>query len=342
MSASAKSRVVDGVQVRAQYFDDLLEACEVVREGCALFDLAWRSHLVVSGKHARRFLHNMTTCQVKELEAGDGRFGMSVNSSGKLVAEFFLDAEEERLIVESSHSGASAMSDHLQRHKVADRVDLDLESSRRVLGLIGAGSEAVLRFAVSENLELATSFAWCDVTIGSQPARVRRNDHRLGLPGWDVTVDADHLEDVRRALTSVGATPIGHDAFEICRVLAGVPEVPVDMGLDNVPLEASVLYETVDWEEGCYIGQEVIAMMHYRGRPNRHLRGLALAAASVGTGDTVSTPEGREVGKLGTVVTLPGEGATVALAVIQRKHAETGTRLMVSEVPAEVLELPLV
>ena len=113
------------------------------------------------------------------------------------------------------------------------------------------------------------------------------------------------------------------------------------MGLANVPLEAQVLYDTIDWDKGCYIGQEVIAMMHYRGRPNRHLRGLAFGGEAPEEGSTVTTTEGREVGTVGTVVKLPVGDGSVGLAVIKRKHADPDTLLQVNGQPAKVLQLPI-
>ena len=119
MSEDVANTFVEGFEVRKRYFEDLSEACEAARKGSALFELPWLSHLVVTGAHARRFVHNMTTCQIKELKSGEGRFGMSVNSGGKLVADFFVEAEEDRLILESSLSGVKAIAEHLQSHIIA-------------------------------------------------------------------------------------------------------------------------------------------------------------------------------------------------------------------------------
>ncbi len=341
MSTDEANIHVEGCEVRRQYFEELTEACEVAREGCAVFDLPWRSHLVASGPHARRFVHNMTTCQIKELAPGSGRFGMSVDSGGKIVADFFVEAEEDRLVLESTRSGVEALSAHLKSHIIADRVTLSAETLGVVLALTGAGSTQVLERALSAGALPEEAFAWADVTIGGLAARARNNPHRLGVQGWDVTVDLNDLEAVRRTLLTVGASRVGHDAFEVCRVLAGVPRVPVDMGSANVPLEADSLAATIDWDKGCYIGQEVIAMMHYRGRPNRHLRALALSGDSPSPGTPVTTDEGREVGAVGTVVRLPEGEGRVGLAVIKRKHADPGTRLQVGGRPAQVLALPL-
>ena len=342
MSEEGTNTQVEGFEVRQRYFEDLTEACEAAREGCALFEMPWRSHVIATGPHARRFVHNMTTCQIKELKPGEGRFGMSVDSGGKLVADFFVEAEEDRLVLESSCSGADAIVAHLKSYIIADRVNLERETTGVVLALTGAASQQVVEHTFEGAPLPHEAYAWCSGTIAGHGVRLRNNPHRLGVPGWDLTVPAEHLTEVRDALLNVGATRVGHEAFEICRVLAGVPSVPDDMGLSNVPLESDSLAETIDWDKGCYIGQEVIAMMHYRGRPNRHLRGLAFGGDTPEPGATISTDEGREVGTVGTVIKLPVGDGSVALAVIKRKHAEPGTALTAGGHPTQVLQLPLV
>lgn len=342
MSEDVVHTLVEGCEVRARYFEDLAEACDAAREGCALFELPWLTHLIVTGAHARRFVHNMTTCQIKELQPGEGRFGLSVDSGGKLVADFFVDAEADRLVMESSAAGVAAITAHLKSHIIADRVVLTPESQGRVLALTGACSGQVLGHAIEGELTLSEPYSWSERTISGRTVRVRRNGHRLGVAGWDLTVGEADVEAVRSALLRAGATRVGHQAFEICRVLAGVPCVPKDMGESNVPLESQTLYDTIDWDKGCYIGQEVIAMMHYRGRPNRHLRALAFAGEAPDEGSPVTTAEGREVGSLGTVVRLPAGPGSVGLAVIKRKHADPNTVLEVDGTAAQVLELPLV
>ena len=81
-------------------------------------------------------------------------------------------------------------------------------------------------------------------------------------------------------------------------------------------------------------------MMHYRGRPNRHLRGLAFDGDGPALGSAVVTEEGREVGMTGTAIRLPGGEGSIALAVIKRKHADSDTVLQVDGRSAKVLELP--
>ena len=133
------------------------------------------------------------------------------------------------------------------------------------------------------------------------------------------------------------AEPVTEEAIEIIRVEAGIPRFGREMTTRTIPQEAGINERAISFAKGCYIGQETVARLHYRGKPNRHLRGLRLAAPAE-TGDQVRLGE-RELGEVGTAVLSPARGP-LALAIL-RREAEPGTTVEVAESnSAEVVELP--
>jgi folate-binding Fe-S cluster repair protein YgfZ len=104
-----------------------------------------------------------------------------------------------------------------------------------------------------------------------------------------------------------------------------------------MPAEAGIVERAVDFEKGCYIGQEPVARLHYRGKPNRRLCGLRLSApsergAALRLGD-------REVGSLASACVSPALGP-IGLAVV-RREAELGASVeLEGGGTAEVVELP--
>jgi folate-binding protein YgfZ len=104
------------------------------------------------------------------------------------------------------------------------------------------------------------------------------------------------------------------------------------------PAAAGIVAAAVNFEKGCYIGQETVARLHYKGKPNRHLRGLRLSAPA-SPGAPLSLGE-KEVGRLGGSCVSPAHGA-IGLAIV-RREAEPGTELLVGEdgVTARVVDLP--
>jgi folate-binding protein YgfZ len=143
---------------------------------------------------------------------------------------------------------------------------------------------------------------------------------------------------LREAVVAAGAPEVSAEAAEVLRIEAGRPRFGAEMGPQTMPAEAGIVATAVDFEKGCYIGQEPVARLHYRGRPNRQLRGLRLSAPAA-PGAALRLGE-REAGRLGSACLSPAHGP-IGLAVV-RREAEPGAELAVGEdgVTARVVELP--
>jgi folate-binding protein YgfZ len=156
--------------------------------------------------------------------------------------------------------------------------------------------------------------------------------------GIDLIVAAGEAGRLRDALLAAGAVAVSPEAAEIIRVEAGVPRFGAEMGTATMPAEAGIVEDAVSFTKGCYIGQETVARLHYKGRPNRHLRGLRLSAPAA-PGAALRLGE-KEVGQLGGSVVSPAFGP-IGLAIL-RREAEPGAELAVGEdgVTAQVVDVP--
>jgi folate-binding protein YgfZ len=154
--------------------------------------------------------------------------------------------------------------------------------------------------------------------------------------GVDVLGAADDAAAVREALVAAGATPVSEDAAEVLRVERGRPRWGFELDEGVIPQEAGLNERAVSFTKGCYVGQETVARLHYRGKPNRHLRGLRLAAP-VGAGTPLALGE-KAVGTVGTAVVSPVHGP-IALAIV-RREAEPGAVVDAGGVQAVVVALP--
>ena len=156
--------------------------------------------------------------------------------------------------------------------------------------------------------------------------------------GIDLIAAAADGERLRGALTEAGAHEVGAAAVEILRIESGTPRFGAEMDSSTMPAEAGIVEAAVNFEKGCYIGQETVARLHYRGKPNRHLRGLRLSAPAE-PGAVLLAGE-KEVGRTGGSCVSPLHGP-IALAIL-RREAEPGAELLVGEdgVTARVVDLP--
>jgi tRNA-modifying protein YgfZ len=143
---------------------------------------------------------------------------------------------------------------------------------------------------------------------------------------------------VRDALIEAGAIAVDEAAAELVRVESGRPRYGIDLDETTIPQEAGLNDRAVSFTKGCYVGQETVARLHYKGKPNRHLRGLRLSAG-VAQGDEVTFGD-RVVGKIGTATASPVHGP-IALAVL-RREVGPGDRVKVGPdgVDADVADLP--
>ena len=151
--------------------------------------------------------------------------------------------------------------------------------------------------------------------------------------GIDVVCAA---EDAERVRGSLGVPVVPEAAAEVVRVESGRPRYGVDLDEGTIPQEAGLNERAVSFTKGCYVGQETVARLHYRGKPNRRLRGLRFSDA-VPTGTPLVLAE-REVGRVGSSVVSPRLGP-IGLALV-RREAAVGDELVAGGTRAVVADLP--
>jgi len=235
--------------------------------------------------------------------------------------------------IEAVTNGAEALEAvrrHLGMYKIGREVDVvDVTAGRALLSLIGPRAvEIAGSAALPENACDEVTIAGTDVlAVGT-------------AEGIDLIFEAEARDRVADALLAAGAAEVSPEAVEILRIEAGRPRFGAEMGTETMPAEAGIVEQAVSFSKGCYIGQETVARLHYKGKPNRHLRGLKLSGAEgAQPGDAVLLGE-KEVGRLGSAGVSPAFGA-IGLAIL-RREAEPGATVAVGEdgVTAEVVSLP--
>ena len=155
--------------------------------------------------------------------------------------------------------------------------------------------------------------------------------------GVDLIAATDQASAIRERLLEQ-AFPVSLEAAEILRIETGRPRHGLDMSADNLPAEAGIVERSVSFTKGCYVGQEPVARMHYKGHPNRHLRGLRLSAPAR-PGAALSAA-GKDIGRVTSAALSPALGP-IALGLVRREIAP-GDEVSVNEggLTATVVELP--
>ncbi|MGZ8666206.1 MAG: CAF17-like 4Fe-4S cluster assembly/insertion protein YgfZ [Solirubrobacterales bacterium] len=300
-----------------------------LREECALLDRSRRGRLAVRGPEAAEYLQGQVTNDVEGLKPGEGCYAALLDRKGHVQAdlrvlrtgadEFLLDTEEE---------GLEEARRHLQTYNIgreAEVTDETMESA--ILSLIGPRSAEVAGMVRGETHD-------CEAAeiAGVGCLAITTDD------GLDLACNAADRDALAAALVERGAGEIGEAAAEIARIEAGVARFGAEITPATMPAEAHIVEAAVSFTKGCYIGQETVARLHYRGRPNRHLRGLRFDAPAA-KGDSLRLGE-REVGVVGSACVSPALGP-IGLAIL-RREAEPGATLALAggDNNAEVVELP--
>lgn len=293
---------------------------ERVRAAVGALDRSARGKLLLEGSEAAEFLQGQVTNDVQALELGRGCYAALLSHKGKLRADLRVLRGPDWLWIDTEPVGLAPLARTLKMYSIGrDARSTDVSASRAILSLLGPASDDVLEVAPP-----ATEHAWVD------------GDHGLYVRtpfGIDVICRSTDSEAVRAAL---GVEPVSEESAECLRIEAGRPRHGLDMDEDTIPQEAGLNERAVSFTKGCYVGQETVARLHYKGRPNRHLRGLRLSAP-VERGADVRLGE-RVVGTLGSSCTSPLYGP-IGLALI-RREAEPGDQVLVSGAGAEVVALP--
>jgi folate-binding protein YgfZ len=148
-----------------------------------------------------------------------------------------------------------------------------------------------------------------------------------------------------QALVQAGARPVGEEALNVLRVEAGIPRYGHDVD-ETVILPETRLEQLVSYNKGCYIGQEVVARVKYRGHVNRALSGFALDGDQVPDPGASLVGDDKEIGRITSAVRSIALGRPIALGYVRREHFAPGTAVTVRDgdatMTARVAELPFV
>ena len=343
---------VAGVRV-AMGYSGMEAEYRALREGVGVADRGWVGRLEIVGEDRRRFLNGLVTCDVKELGAGDGRYGFVTGPQGKILADVVVLGLEDRLWLELPAGMTESIAGHLRKYVVADRVEV--RPLAEMVPILVAGPRAAALLDDWEGLP-AASWAHRKASLGGTEARVVRQG-RSGVEAFSVWVSGSVAGSVwewllaegeRRGVPPTGpagpAAPVGYEALDLVRVEGGVGRCGQDFGDANFPQETGEEAEAVSYTKGCYLGQEVVARIHYRGGVQNALRGLLLPGSEPAALGTALLFDGREVGRLTSAVASPRLGRAVGLAIVHRRAWEPGTIVRLGEQggEAEVVELPFV
>jgi folate-binding protein YgfZ len=288
-----------------------------------LFDLSARTKLRLTGADRLRFLNGQITNDVRKATESVAIEACILSAKGKMNGHVFLSTPADSFFLDAAAELQKALPTRLERYVIAD--DVQIENA--------TGQLSILHILSATKPELREN---CRV-ISVQ---------RFIEPGWDIWIEADRRDSVLEQLSGT------HQIFdpaagEVFRIEQGIPRWGRELTEEIIPIEANLEARTVDYEKGCYIGQEVISRIKMSGQTNKRLCGLvSLSDAPLAAGMKLKEPAGKEVGRITSAAFSENVHRQIALGYVKRGFNHIATELAASGVegsdglPVEIVALP--
>ncbi len=317
----------------AAVFSDTAAEFAALRSGCGIFDLGWRAKLLITGADRQKWLNGMVTNNLRDLAAGHGTYNFLLNAQGHILGDMYLYNRGDYVLLDTDMSQAATLRETLERFIIMDDVEIaDASDKLTALGLLGPQARQVLTATGITAPELqpleAHDTFWREAGI-----TVVATEHG-GFEIWLAPANAGKLWD---ALVAAGATPAGSDALELWRIAQGIPRYGQDIRERDLPQETGQM-RALNFNKGCYVGQEIVERIRSRGAVHRHFTGFEIEGPGPAPAAKVQAG-GKDAGEITSVATFPG-GRTVALGYVRREAGSPGTLFAAGASQLRVTELP--
>src|SRR6266480_268894 len=269
------------------------------------FDFSGRTKLRITGNDRVRFLNGQITNDVRNATESAATEACVLNAKGKLNADIFLSAASDCFWVDADPDLRKALPARIERYIIADDVQIDDVTDRFSIFHVLSGA--------------APDVADCQRILSTR---------RFAESGWDIWADSEFHDAVSQQLSSMFRFFDGASA-EILRIEHGIPRWGRELTEEIIPVEANLEEHTIDYEKGCYIGQEVISRIKMSGQTNKRLCGLiSLHDTPLRPGMKLAgSANGKQVGWITSATRSERLGKEIALGFVKRGFNSAGTNL---------------
>ena len=291
---------------------------EALRRKAAWLDLSARARFAVRGRDRARYLHNVTSNDVRKMVPGSACYAFLLTPQGRIQADVDLFCFPDYFLLDTEPDLRQKVPPLVLKYKVADQVELEDITEKTVsIGVEGPAAPA-LRAAVA-----SPEFAVGDATV-------------TGQPGFRVFCDVGNFSELVRLLESAGAAAAAAEDARAVRIENGRPRYGDDIRETSLPQETQQM-RAVSFTKGCYLGQEIVERIRAQGHVNKLLVRLDVDAAQPLPPGARLTADGKEAGEITSSVLSPQSGKVAALAFVRAPFAAAGTALQADQFTARVV-----
>ncbi len=264
-SSDVRKTVFAGRETAAA-FSDIDSELQALRAGAGVYDLGWRARLRITGEDRVRWLNGMVTNTVKDLQPGELNYTFLLNAQGRIQGDGEVYALADALLLATDYMQAEQLRAHLDHFIIMDDVELAMEPGLTAVGLAGPEASSVLRRV------------WPDLALPNPSRHVQHTDllvacERTGA--YTLWCADSAAAGVWSQLAAAGAVPCGVEAVEALRILSGVPRYGADIHGKSLAQETGQA-RALNFNKGCYLGQEIVERVRSRATVHRALRVFTL------------------------------------------------------------------
>jgi folate-binding protein YgfZ len=291
-------------------------------------DFSAHIKLRVAGNDRLRFLNGQITADIRKAGTSNSIQACLLDAKGRMTAHVSILAAPDHFLLDADPGLGETLQSRLDRYIIADDVSVEDVSNRwSIFHLIG------------ETAPTSPDATW---VVSAR---------RFALPGWDIWVESSHREKMFEQL-SAGSSLCDSNCAEILRIEQGVPRWGRELTNEIIPIEANLEESCIDYDKGCYVGQEVISRMKMSGQRNKKLCGL------ISTEHTSLTPgmrllatpaKDKEAGWITSACHSARLSKEIALGFVKRGFNSAGMKLETAAPPdqlegvrVEVVDLPFI
>lgn len=326
----------------ATSFSDPQQEFSALKSDCGIYDLGFRARLSLTGGDRIRWLNGMVTNNIRDLAAGHGVYAFLLNPQGRILGDMYAYNDGGRIVVETDRNQVEKIVATFDHYIIMDDVEVkDISDQQSALGLSGPKARTILKAAgieVPEMLPLQMINPQCNCDCDCVQCTVICTDALE--EAYEIWLDPKDLFKTWQALISAGATPVGSEALEMQRIAAGTPLYGVDIHERDLPQETEQAH-ALNFNKGCYVGQEIVERIRSRGNVHRKFTGFVLEGSTLIAAGTKIVAGEKEVGEITSSAVFASPDQTVALGYIRREVGMPGREVTIGNRKALVMKTPL-
>ncbi|WP_446745765.1 CAF17-like 4Fe-4S cluster assembly/insertion protein YgfZ [Silvibacterium acidisoli] len=324
-------------------FSSVQNEVQALTASAGLYDLGYLSALKITGSDRVRWLNGMVTNTVRSLEAGQHNYSFLLNAQGRILGDCTVFNFDDSLLLESDRTQIASIAAHLDRFIIMDDVELQpLDATSTTIGLSGPSAAEILAKA---GLPLPAAGAFAQASFLDAPIVVA-NASESQITSLRITLPVTSLEAAWKTLENAGAVPCGVEAVEALRILEGTPLFGIDILSTHLPQETAQT-RALNFDKGCYLGQEIVERIRSRATIHRTFRQFRLSGAlHIETGQpvpvTAEASQRNPVGELTSAASFstPSFSGHLALGFVRTEVLERKLAMACGDIAVEALDKP--